>query len=613
MPDIIQLLPDNVANQIAAGEVIQRPASVVKELMENSVDAGADEIKLVLKDAGKTLIQVVDNGCGMSETDARLSVERHATSKIRHADDLFAIQTMGFRGEALASIAAISHMEIKTKRHEDDLGTKIIIEGSEVKEQEPESLTAGSTISVKNLFFNVPARRNFLKSDNAEYRHILEQFQRIALVHSNIRFILINNRKPIYQLEKGNTKKRIVDIFGASYKKRLIPLESETALAHIEGYIGKPDYARKRRGEQYFFVNGRFIKHAYFNHAVVEAFADLLPDGHYPSYFIYFKLPSDHIDVNIHPTKTEVKFRDQHAIYSILGSAVKQAIGKFNLSPSIDFDVDPSMDAGPNKDPSSIKPPQIHIDPDYNPFNQQGNQQRIDYQRQKQNLRNWDQLYKLTPRESTNSTIEQESALSQSEHPGEEDEANQQQGGFLQAAGRFIVTNVKSGLMVIDQQAAHERILYERFLQRLSSKKQSSQQQLFPKNVTFSASDAELVREIIGELRSIGFDIKNTKENTFKIFGMPADINDKENIDSFLDSMIESYRNNQIEVRNDKNINLAYAMAKNMAIKKGKTLAEQEMQSIINSLFACSVPDTSPSGKPVVTIIKPEELESKFE
>ncbi len=356
MPDIIQLLPDNVANQIAAGEVIQRPASVVKELMENSVDSGAGEIKLILKDAGKTLIQVVDNGCGMSETDARLSVERHATSKIRQADDLFSIQTMGFRGEAMASIAAISHMEIKTRRHEDDLGTKIVVEGSEVKAQEPETLPAGSTISVKNLFFNVPARRNFLKSDNAEYRHILEQFQRIALVHPTIQFSLINNGKTIYQLDQNNIKKRIVEVFGDSFKKRLIPLESETAIAHIEGYIGRPEYARKRRGEQYFFVNGRFIKHPYFNHAVVDAFEDLLPEGHYPSYFIYLKLPSNHIDVNIHPTKTEVKFRDQQALYSILRSAVKQAIGKFNLSPSIDFDLDPSMDVGPSKSPSEIRP-----------------------------------------------------------------------------------------------------------------------------------------------------------------------------------------------------------------------------------------------------------------
>lgn len=612
MPDIIQLLPDNVANQIAAGEVIQRPASVVKELMENSVDSGADQIKLILKDAGKTLIQVIDNGCGMSETDARLSVERHATSKIRNADDLFSIQTMGFRGEALASMAAISHMEIKTRRHEDDLGTKIIIEGSEVKQQEPETVSAGTTINVKNLFFNVPARRNFLKSDNAEYRHILEQFQRVALVHSEIKFHLVNNGKTIYQLSKGNTKKRIVEIFGESYKKRLIPIESNTAIAKIHGYIGRPEYARKRRGEQYFFVNGRFIKHPYFHHAVMDSFESLLPDGYIPSYFIYLNLPSDKIDVNIHPTKTEVKFREQHALYSILGSTVKQGIGKFNLSPSLDFDLDPSMDSGPLKNPSEIKPPQIQINPDYNPFKQQGGtQKQMDYQRQKRNTSHWDQLYKLTPRKQEPPTEGQTSLLSQKITSDMEVRAEYQT-QFLQTSGRFIITNVKSGLMIIDQQAAHERILYERFLHRLNKKKQSSQQQLFPKNVTFAASDAELVREIIYELQALGFDIKNTGGDTFKINGMPADMNENEDIEGFLDSMIESYRNNQIRIKSNKNINLASAMAKNMAIKEGKTLTKEEMQEIINSLFACEVPDKSPSGKRVVTILKPEEIEAKF-
>jgi len=612
MPDIIQLLPDNVANQIAAGEVIQRPASVVKELMENSVDSGADHIKLILKDAGKTLIQVIDNGGGMSETDARLSVERHATSKIRNADDLFSIQTMGFRGEALASIAAISHMEIKTRRYEDDLGTKIIIEGSEVKQQEPETVSPGTSINVKNLFFNVPARRNFLKSDNAEYRHILEQFQRVALVHSKIQFTLVNNGKTIYQLSKGVTKKRIVEIFGESYKKRLIPIESNTAIAKIHGYIGKPEYARKRRGEQYFFVNGRFIKHPYFHHAVMDSFESLLPDGYIPSYFIYLNLPSDKIDVNIHPTKTEVKFREQHALYSILGSTVKQGIGKFNLSPSLDFDLDPSMDAGPLKNPSEIKPPQIQINPDYNPFKQQGGtQQQMDYQRQKRNTNHWDQLYKLTPRQQEPPTEGQTSLLSQ-KITSDMEARTEYQTQFLQTSGRFIITNVKSGLMIIDQQAAHERILYERFLHRLNKKKQSSQQQLFPKNVTFAASDAELVREIIYELQALGFDIKNTGGDTFKINGMPADMNENEDIEGFLDSMIESYRNNQIRIKSNKNINLAFAMAKNMAIKEGKILTKEEMQEIINSLFACEVPDKSPSGKRVVTILKPEEMEAKF-
>ena len=612
MPDNIQLLPDNVANQIAAGEVIQRPASVVKELMENAVDSGASHIKLILKDAGKTLIKVVDNGCGMSETDARLSIERHATSKISKADDLFSIKTIGFRGEALASIAAISHMEVKTRRSEDDVGVRLVIEGSHVKEQEPETVSQGTTVSVKNLFFNVPARRSFLKSDKAEYRHIIEQFQRVALVHPNLQFSLVNNERTIYQLHKGNAKNRIVEIFGSSYKKRLIPVESDTSLAKIYGYIGKPEYARKKRGEQYFFVNGRFIKHPYFNHAIMDAFADLLPEGYFPSYFIYFELPSERIDVNIHPTKTEVKFRDQKALYSIIGSMVKQGIGKFNLSPSIDFEVDPSMDTRPPKNPSEVTPPQIHIDPDYNPFKKQGEQQQMDQFRHKKNVDNWDKLYKLTPRGEEENPSQQQTAFKAEHITSDMDNRNQQQSGFLQAMGKFIISNVKSGLMVIDQHAAHERILYERFIHRLERKKQISQQQLFPKNVTFAAGDAELVWELLDELRAVGFDIKNSKDNEFVINGMPADMDENEDVEGFLDSMIESYRNNQMKVKSSKNINLAFAMAKNMAVQQGKILTNEEMQAIINNLFACDVPDWSPSGKLIVTIIKPEELESKF-
>ena len=612
MPDVIQLLPDNVANQIAAGEVIQRPASVVKEIMENAIDAEADEIKLILKDAGKTLIQLIDNGKGMSETDARLSVERHATSKIRQADDLFSVKTMGFRGEALASIAAIAHLEIKTRRSEDDIGTRLRIEGSEVKEQEPDTCSPGTTISVKNLFYNVPARRNFLKSDKAEYRHIIDQFQRIALVHPEIRFSLVNNGRTIYQLSAGNLKTRIVEIFGNNYKKRLIPVASETALARIDGYIGKPEYARKTRGEQFFFVNGRYIRHPYFHHAIMDAFEELLPEGHLPTYFIYFQIPANRVDVNIHPTKTEVKFQDQKALYSIVTSVVKQGIGKFNLSPSIDFDVDPSMDVGPAKDPSEIKPPQININPDYNPFKQKGSQQSMNQFRQKRNVENWSQLYKLTPREERQEPQQQQMSRQAENIQSDMDSSTEHQGGFLQTAGRFIISNVKSGLMVIDQQAAHERILYERIMHRLQKKKQGSQQQLFPQDVTFSASDAELVRELIGELKAVGFNIDNREGNTFVINGMPADMNENEDVSGFLDSMIESYRNNQIRIKNNKNINLAYAMAKNMAIKQGQVLTYEEMQEIINSLFACEVPYQSPSGKPTVTIIKPDELESKL-
>jgi len=386
MPDIIQLLPDAVANQIAAGEVIQRPASVIKELMENAVDAGATNIKVIIKDAGKTLIQIVDNGCGMSETDMRMSVERHATSKIRAANDLFAIRTMGFRGEAMASIAAIAHLEIKSKRNEDEIGSALTIEGSTVISQEPCACSNGTIMSVKNLFYNVPARRKFLKKDSIEFRHISEEFQRVALVYHDIDFCLVHNGKTIFQLPKSSLKLRIINVFGKSYSERLIPVETETSLINIKGFIAKPEYARKQRGEQFFFVNGRFIKHPYFNHAVENGFSELLPEEAYPSFFLYFEVPPEQIDINIHPTKTEVNFQDRKAIYSIIVSAIKQSIGKHNITPSIDFDQEQSMNMFPPKDISEIRPPQITIDPDYNPFKTSGQQKAIDKTHFKQDL-----------------------------------------------------------------------------------------------------------------------------------------------------------------------------------------------------------------------------------
>ncbi len=612
MPDIIQLLPDNVANQIAAGEVIQRPASVVKELMENAIDAGSDDIELIIKDAGKTLIQVTDNGAGMSETDARMSIERHATSKIRKADDLFSIHTMGFRGEALASVAAISHLDILSRRTSDEMATLLRIEGSEVKEQQPSAAATGTTIRVKNLFYNVPARRNFLKSENAEYRHILEEFQRITLVYPEIRFSLIHNQSPVYKLDKTSLKKRVVDVFGASFNKKIVPIQSETSMAKITGYIGKPEYARKKRGEQYFFVNKRFIRHPYFHHAVNKAFQELLPEGYYPTYFIFFEVPPERIDINIHPTKTEVNFQDGAALYSVLMSVVKEGIGRFNLSPSIDFDTEQTMDLRPPKDPSRIQPPGIHVDPEYNPFrNTQGTQKQMDEFRQKRNRENWTELYKLT----TKTTFEQQEEANNAEL-GTTVSADFSSSGnnetIMQVSGRYIASVVKSGLMLIDQQAAHERILYEKFLKQLKNRRKGSQQQLFPQNVTFSGEDAEIVEELKDYLAYTGFDIKQVTKNTYVINGLPDDLNEKEDANAFLDSMLESYKMNYQALENDRQISLAWAMAGNMAIKAGKALTTEEMKNLINSLFACQVPDKSPSGKKTVAIISPDEIEEKF-
>ncbi len=617
MPDIIKLLPDHVANQIAAGEVIQRPASVVKELLENAIDAKATHIQLIIKDSGKTLIRVIDNGIGMSDTDARMCVERHATSKIQKADDLFNINTFGFRGEAMASIAAISHLEIKTKRKDDEVGVKLYIEGSEVKSQEPEVIPDGTDISVKNLFYNVPARRNFLKSNNVEYRHILEEFQRVALVQPNINFSLHHNGELQYQLMTTSLKKRIVDIFGEPINKKIVPVQSETTMAQMKGFIGKPEFAKKRRGEQYFFVNNRFIKHPYFHHAVVNAFEQLLPEGHHPTYFIYLTIPSDRIDINIHPTKTEVNFLDGKMLYSVIVSMIRQGIGKFNLSPSIDFDMDQSLLVHLESDLSKIKPPKIQVDPTYNPFQQQNEYK--EKARQKHNLQNWEQLYQNFDHQTKIDVETQESQLESTVNTGENiinheepKEINEVASNLIQVAQQFIVSSVKSGLMMIDQQAAHERILYEYFLKRLEKREVSSQQQLFPQHVTFSLKDAELINELKEDLKCMGIYLEAMSNTTFVINGLPNDLPKNEEVTDFLDSLLEGFKNNQTNPETNKNINLALSMAKNMAIKRGASLEKNEMQSIVDRLFACEVPDVSPSGKPTVVILTAAEMNEKF-
>jgi DNA mismatch repair protein MutL len=609
MSDIIRLLPDSVANQIAAGEVIQRPASAVKELLENAIDAGGDSIELIIKDSGKTLIQVIDNGSGMSPTDARMSFERHATSKIKTADDLFRIRTMGFRGEALASIAAIAQVELKTRRHEDELGTHLIIEGSTVKSQQPCACPAGSSLMIKNLFFNVPARRNFLKSDSAELRHIIEEFQRVSLVNPSISFTFINNGKPLFQLPHSGLKQRIANVMGTGNLEKLITINQETEVVKISGFIGKPESARKTKGEQYFFANNRFIRHPYLNHAVEDAFKDLIPEGYFPSYFIFLEVDPGHIDINIHPTKTEVNFQDHTSIYSILRSAVRVSIGKYSLSSTLDFENEQIFDYNFPKD-RPIVVPGVDIDPEFNPFvrNPQSSL-RLSPGSPRENSGNsqWEKLYEGLHNENVEQFPSGQTITISSDF-GADSKTDR---GFMQLQNRFILTKVKSGIMIIDQQAAHERVLFERYLERIEQKKGMAQQQLFPQTVSLSASDTELINELIGEITLLGFIIEPFGKNTFIVNGTPADL-PNENIQELLENVVENYKNNQLGLKLDRKSNLARSMARNLAIKPGKALMTDEMQSLVDDLFSCNVPNLSPSGKNITILISAEEIENRF-
>lgn len=612
MSDLIKLLPDSVANQIAAGEVIQRPASAAKELLENSIDSGASEIKLIIKDAGKTLIQVADNGCGMSETDARMCFERHATSKIQTAADLFAIRTMGFRGEALASVAAIAHVDIKTKLPGNELGSHINIEGSEVKSQETVSCPDGTNISVKNLFFNVPARRNFLKSNTVETRHIIEEFNRVALVNPDIEFSFVHNERQIFKLPISNLKQRITGIMGGNYSQRLVPVEQKTDKVIISGYIGKPEFAKKTRGEQYFFVNKRFIKHPYLNHAVDNAFQELLPNKAFPSYFVYFDVDPKQIDINIHPTKTEVNFQDNKLIYAILRSAVKQALGKYNITPTIDFEVEQSFNI---PDPPKGKPiinPFQKAESEYNPF--ETHKPKVSSQRELSNTENWDVLFS---REKTNKDIFEitDAAKDTDKRLVESKMSNIESGNedrkIFQIQNRYIVTFIKSGILIIDQQNAHERILYERFIKMLENEKWTSQQELFPQNINFTSGDAEIIKDIRKDLLKVGFEIEEFGRNTFVVNGTPPDISSK-NIKETLEGIIENYKNNMIDLHLDRKINIARSMAVNLSVKAGKKLQIEEMGIFIDELFACQMPEKSPGGRSTIYIIPFEELSKMF-
>jgi DNA mismatch repair protein MutL len=616
MSDIIQLLPDSVANQIAAGEVVQRPASAVKELLENAIDAGANKVQLILKDAGKALIQVIDNGCGMSVTDARMCFERHATSKVRKAEDLFAIRTMGFRGEAMASIAAISQVEMKTRRHEDEVGTMIEIEGATFLNQEPVACSAGTSICIKNLFFNTPARRNFLRSNPAEMRHIIDEFQRVSMANPHIAFSLHHDGLEIYRLPSSGLKQRIVHLFGNNYNERLIPVEEETSIINLKGYIGKPEFAKKTRGEQFFFVNNRFIKDAYLNHAVNKAYEELLPDDNFPLYVLFIDIDPAKIDVNVHPTKTEIKYLEEKSIYAIIHSAVKRSLGRFNISPSIDFDQETGFsNMISHKAPEDIVPPSINFNPDFNPFaedrvpaRQYAYQGGGDASMRTTSTKNWGSLYEIV----NHNPVEQATMELTKETAEEQFVPVQKQ--LMQVHNRYIISQIKSGLMLIDQQAAHERILYERFIIHLEDRKGASQQSLFPQTVTLSPNDYELAKSLLEDIKSLGFEVREFGKNTLVIEGIPVDLGSNNiNETQLFEHLIEGFKNSQQELKLDKRDALARSMARNSAIKSGTSLAQEEMNTLIEQLFACKTPNFSISGKPIIQTIGLTDLDKKFD
>jgi len=616
MPDIIQLLPDAVANQIAAGEVVQRPASAVKELIENAIDAGADKIQLILKDAGKALIQVIDNGCGMSLTDARMCFERHATSKIRKAEDLFAIRTMGFRGEAMASIAAIAQVELKTRRHEDELGTCIIIEGSEVISQDACSANTGTSISIKNLFYNTPARRNFLKSNPVEMRHIIDEFQRVALANPQVFLTMHHDGQEVYHLPSASLKQRIVHLLGNNYNQRLVPVEEDTTIITLRGFVGKPEFARKTRGEQFFFVNNRFIKDAYLNHAVLTAFQELLPDETFPLYVLFIEIDPSKIDINVHPTKTEIKYQDEKAIYAIIRSAVKRSLGKYNITPTLDFDQENSIGHLITPKPfDEITQPSIAFNPDFNPFAAEKKAEReIPFLRNTNDHynaipRNWDTLYEISKKEET---LQHEIHAEKSIPVDEQEITKSSEKQFFQVHNRFILSQIKSGFMLINQQAAHERILYERFLQQLQNHSGISQQSLFPQSVTLNSSDFELLRELLPDIRGLGFDIREFGKNTVVVEGIPADITNA-NEHQLLEQLLEGFKNNLAILKLDKRDNLARSLARNAALKTGAKLSMEEMNQLVDQLFACQMPNLGLNGKPVISTFTLNELAERFE
>lgn len=599
MSDIIQLLPDSVANQIAAGEVIQRPASVIKELVENAVDAGAKSIQVLITDAGRTAMQVIDDGKGMSETDARLSFERHATSKIKNASDLFALRTMGFRGEALASIAAVAQIELKTRQPMEEVGTHLSISGSRFMGQEPCSCPVGSNFLVENLFYNVPARRKFLKSNSTELTNIVVAFERIALVYPDIAFTLYSNGTEMLNLKAGGLRQRIADVFGKKMDQDLIPVEVETTMCKIKGFVGKPEASRKKGAQQFFFVNGRYMKHPYFNKAVMASFERLVPVGEQVPYFIYFTVNPEDIDVNIHPTKTEIKFENEQAIWQILAAAVKESIGVFNDVPSIDFDVQgqPDIPVFDHTSKAAVAP-KVEYNPHYNPFKESA---PVLMSRP---VQNWEELYENFQPEPA----QDEGDIFSSSMVTNDNIIEEKSPVHYQYKGKYIMTAVKSGLMIIDQYRAHVRILYEKYLRQLEQKKGDPQKVLFPEVIQLAADEAVVLETVINEMGDMGFELNTLGGNSFAVNAIPSGL-EGINVERLIHDMLATAKEKGAGVKESVNHKLALSLARHAAVPQGQVLSNQEMESIVNELFACENVNYTPDGKNVLCILKQQEIE----
>ncbi|MDR3286632.1 MAG: DNA mismatch repair endonuclease MutL [Prevotellaceae bacterium] len=596
---MIKVLPDSVANQIAAGEVIQRPASVIKELIENAVDAGSTSINVIIKDSGRTLIQVIDNGSGMSDTDARLSFERHATSKISSADDLLSLYTFGFRGEALASIASIAEVELKTRSHEDETGTQICINASTLVSQETISCAVGSSFSVRNLFFNVPARRKFLKSENAELKHIMNEFQRVALCNPHIEFTFTSNGTTIYNLPKGNTRQRILGIFGKNTGTNLIAVQVETSIVKIEGYISKPEQVRKTAGEQFFFANNRFFKSAYFQKAVINAYEQLIQYGSYPAFFLYLTVNPENLDVNIHTTKVEIKFSEEQTIWQVLNAAVRETLGKFALAPKINFDVDDKIDIPVITSGTKFVVPKLDVDETFNPFE---NEKKTNTFKQEKIDKDWQKMYEGTDvSEIQNTDDDTPKLFNSSQHLSEK---------FIQIKDSYIATNSRSGLMIIDQKRAHQRILFEQFLNDFESANECIQQEIFPKTIELSAMDFVTISERIDDLYKIGFDIRIFGKNTVVVNGLPANTGNDE-AETIVHAIIDDLKDETSNIEKKSKERLAAALAKASAIGN-KTLSADEMNNFVGKLLSCNRPNICPEGKPTLTIITFDEIKTRF-
>ena len=599
--DIIHLLPDSVANQIAAGEVVQRPASVIKELMENAVDAGASIIDVLVQDAGRTSIQVIDDGKGMTETDARMAFERHATSKIAKAEDLFTLQTMGFRGEALPSIAAVSRVKLTTRTAEQELGVQLCLEGSKVVTQEVCSCPVGANFEVSNLFFNVPARRKFLKSNQTELNNIIQDFERIALVNPSVSFTLSSNGNQLMQLPAGGSLQRIVGIFGKKLGEQLLPLQVETSLVKISGFVGKPEAARKKGASQFLFVNGRFMRHPRFHYAVMEAFSHLIPDGDQVPYFIYFEVDPANIDVNIHPTKTEIKFENETEIWSIVLAGVRDALGKFNAVPTIDFDVEgrpdiPTYDA---RGLGDVKVPRVQVNPTYNPFSSHNENRKP--------TRQWEKLYEQAAASQTNQSVPNTQNVQSSQNLFQEEMEMSSQ--HYQYKGQYILTAVQSGLMMVDQRRAHIRILYERYMKQMQEHNAATQGLLFPELLELSPSDAALLTGILDDVRALGFDITSLGGSSFSIVGAPSG---QSNPVAVVQQMVESVKQQDGAHADALHHQLALVLARHNAIEIGEVLTPVQMETLIGDLFQCDNPNLSPSGKTIITILQQEQIDKMF-